>query len=112
MCGRRQGHAALRKAREALGKLERRAASGRIQREALESQVQKTLQREHLSEFVVTTVKEQGGKVSLHWHVDAARRRLLERTRLGRRVLTELWRAIPARRNDHDILVWNRPSTR
>ena len=79
--------AALRKAREALRKLERRAASGRIQREALESQVQKALQREHLSEFVVTTVKEQGGKVSLHWHVDAARRRLLERTRLGRRVL-------------------------
>ena len=86
--GQKQGiAAALRKAREALRKLERRAASGRMQREALESQVQKALQREHLSEFVVTTVKEQGGKVSLHWHVDAARRRLLERTRLGRRVL-------------------------
>ena len=86
--GQKRGIAvALRNAREALGKLERRAASGRIQREALESQVQKALQREHLSEFVVTTVKEQGGKVSLHWHVDAARRRLLERTRLGRRVL-------------------------
>jgi len=86
--GQKRGIAvALRKAREALRKLERRAASGRIQREALESQVQKALQREHLSEFVVTTVKEQGGKVSLHWHVDAARRRLLERTRLGRRVL-------------------------
>lgn len=70
-----------------LSKLEQRAASGRIPREALEDRVRKALQREHLSEFVVTTVKEQRGNVSLHWHVDAARRRLLERTRLGRRVL-------------------------
>ena len=79
--------AALRKAKEELRRLERRAASGRIQREALESRVQKALHREHLSEFVVAKVKEQGGKVSLCWHADAARRRLLERTRLGRRVL-------------------------
>jgi hypothetical protein len=86
--GQKRGIAvALRKAREELRKLERRAASGRIQREALESRVQKALRREHLSEFVVATVKEHGGKVSLYWHVDAARRRLLERTRLGRRVL-------------------------
>jgi len=86
--GQKRGIAvALRKAREQLRKLERRAASGRIEREALESRVQKALHREHLSEFVVTTVKEHGGKVSLYWHVDAARRRLLERTRLGRRVL-------------------------
>lgn len=79
--------AALRKARVELSKLERRAASGRIGRESLESQVRKALQREHLSEFVEATVQEQGGKVLLHWHVDAARRRRLERTRLGRRVL-------------------------
>lgn len=86
--GQKRGIAvALRKAREELRKLERRAASGRIQREALESRVQKALHREHLSEFVVATVKQHGGKVSLYWHVDAARRRLLERTRLGRRVL-------------------------
>lgn len=86
--GQKRGIAvALRKARQALRKLERRAASGRIQREALEGLVRKALQREHLAEFVVATVKECGGKVSLHWHVDAARRRLLERTRLGRRVL-------------------------
>lgn len=78
---------ALRKAREELRKLERRAASGRIQREALESRVRKALRREHLSQFVVATVKEHGGKVSFNWHVDAARRRRLERTRLGRRVL-------------------------
>ena len=78
---------ALRKAKEELRKLERGAASGRIQRQALEDRVQKALRREHLSEFVIATVKEGRGKVSLHWHVDAARRRLLERTRLGRRVL-------------------------
>jgi hypothetical protein len=79
--------AALRKAKQELRKLERRAASGRIQRQVLEDRVQKALRREHLSEFVIATVKEGGGKVSLHWDVDAARRRLLERTRLGRRVL-------------------------
>lgn len=86
--GQKRGIAvALRKAKEELRKLERRAASGRIQREALEERVQKALRREHLSEFVVAKVQERGGTVSLHWHVDAARRRRLERTRLGRRVL-------------------------
>src|SRR5450432_2423162 len=86
--GQKRGIAvALRKAKEDLRKLERRAASGRIQREALEDRVQKALGREHLSGFVMATVKEGRGKVSLHWHVDPARRHLLERTRLGRRVL-------------------------
>jgi transposase len=86
--GQKRGIAvALRKAKEELRKLERRAASGRIQREALRDKVRKTLQREHLSEFVLATVKERAGQVSLEWRVDAARRRTLERTRLGRRVL-------------------------
>ena len=86
--GQKRGIAvALRKAKEELRKLEKGAASGRIQRQALEDRVQKALRREHLSEFVIATVKQGRGKVSLHWHVDAARRRLLERTRLGRRVL-------------------------
>jgi hypothetical protein len=86
--GQKRGIAvALRKAKVELVKLERLAAKGRVQREALEERVRKVLQREHLSEFVVVTVKETGGRVSLHWHVDASRRRLLERTRLGRRVL-------------------------
>jgi hypothetical protein len=71
--------AALLKAKEELRKLERRAASGRIKREALESRVQKALRREHLAEFVVAEIKERGGRLSLDWHVDAARRRLLER---------------------------------
>ena len=86
--GQKRGIAvALRKARQELGKLERLAGSGRIQFQALEGRVRKALQREHLSDFVVATVRQQDGQVSLHWHVDPARRRLLERTRLGRRVL-------------------------
>ncbi len=86
--GQKRGIAvALRKAKVELRKLERRAASGRMQREALEGRVQKALQHEHLADFVMATVKQSGGQVALHWHVDAARRRLLERTRLGRRVL-------------------------
>jgi hypothetical protein len=86
--GQKRGIAvALRKAKVELVKLERLAAKGRVQREALEERVRKVLQREHLSEFVVATVKETGGRVSLHWYVDASRRRHLERTRLGRRVL-------------------------
>ena len=86
--GQKRGIAvALQKVRKEFRTLERRAASGRIQREALEARVRKALQREHLSEFVTATVHEENGKVSLRWQVDAARRRLLERTRLGRRVL-------------------------
>ena len=86
--GQKRGIAvALRKAQEELRKLERRAASGRIPREVLEDRVQKALGREHLSDFVIATVSEGRGKLSLAWQVDAARRRGLERTRLGRRVL-------------------------
>jgi transposase len=79
--------AALRKARQELNKLAERAASGRMDRATLDSRVRKALQSQYLSEFVVTTIGERKGKVSLDWHVDAARRRLLERTRLGRRVM-------------------------
>jgi hypothetical protein len=86
--GQKRGIAvALRKAKKELRKLERRAAAGRIPREALEDRVRKTLQGEHLSEFVIATVKEHRGQTSLEWHVDPAKRCLLERTRLGRRVL-------------------------
>jgi hypothetical protein len=86
--GQKRGIAtALLKARGELRKLERRAESGRINREALESRIQKALRREHLAEFVVTEIKERGGRLSLNWRVDATRRRMLERTRLGRRVL-------------------------
>ena len=86
--GQKRGIAvALSKAKEELRKLGRRAAKGGIQREVLEDRVRKALQREHLSEFVIATVKEERGQITLNWHVDPVRRRLLERTRLGRRVL-------------------------
>lgn len=86
--GQKRGIAvALRKAKKELGSLERRAAKGRIPKDALESRVRKALQHEHLSEFVIATVKEDSGQITLDWRVDPARRRLLERTRLGRRVL-------------------------
>jgi transposase len=86
--GQKRGIAvALRKAKKELSSLERRAANGRIAREALEDKVRKALQREHLSEFVIAIVKQEQGRITLDWHVDAARRHLLERTRLGRRVL-------------------------
>lgn len=86
--GQKRGIAvALRKARAELRKLELRAISGHIQREALEERVRTALQREHLSEFVVAKVKDDRGRLTLRWHVDGVQRRLLERTRLGRRVL-------------------------
>ncbi len=86
--GQKRGIAvALRKAKAELRKLERRAASGRIDRETLDRRIQKALQHEHLSEFVVVNVTARAGKLSLRWHVDGARRRQLECTRLGRRVL-------------------------
>jgi hypothetical protein len=86
--GQKRGIAvALRKAKAELGRLQRRAASGRIDRDTLDVRIQKALQHEHLSEFVVVKVSERAGTLSLHWQVDDARRRQLERTRLGRRVL-------------------------
>ena len=65
--GQKRGIAvALRKAKEEFRILERRAANGRISREALDDRVRKALQREHLSEFVMATVKEERGKKS-YW---------------------------------------------
>jgi hypothetical protein len=86
--GQKRGIAvALRHAKEELRKLQRVAARGRIPRESLEERVRKALGREHLSEFVIAEVRQNDRRLSLDWHVDAARRRHLERTRLGRRVL-------------------------
>lgn len=79
--------AALRKAKEELRKLQRLAARGRIRRAVLEERVRQALGREHLSEFVIAEVSGKGKQLTLEWRVDAARRRRLERTRLGRRVL-------------------------
>lgn len=93
--GQKRGIAvALRKAKRELCKLERRVQAGKLERTALEARVKKALGREHLAEFVVTTIGGTPARPTFSWKVDAARRRDLERTRLGRRVLCttrKLW---------------------
>lgn len=86
--GQKRGIAvALRKAKVELSKLERLAKMKRISRTVLEQRIRKTLGREHLSRFVVTEIGGDDTQPTLRWHVDAALRRQLEKTRLGRRVL-------------------------
>ena len=86
--GQKRGIAvALRKATEELMKVERLVAGGRIRREALERRIAKALRREHLSSFVITTVGGSDEAPTFQWEVDAGKRRELERTRLGKRVL-------------------------
>ena len=88
LAGQKRGiAAALRKAKVELGKLERLIEAGRIARSSLEQRINQALAREHLSRFVVTKITGDEKAPRLHWHVDAARRRELENTRLGRRVL-------------------------
>ena len=79
--------AALIKAKVELRKLEALSQKGRISRSRLEDRVRKALAREHLSSFVVTTIAGTDRASTLQWEVDAAKRRELEKTRLGRRVL-------------------------
>lgn len=86
--GQKRGIAArLAKAKVELEQLERLVQSGRIRRGSLEHRLKKTLGREHLSSFVVAEIGGTDKRPTLSWHVDAERRRLLEHTRLGRRVL-------------------------
>ncbi len=86
--GQKRGIAvALRKAKAELRKLERLTQAKRISRSSLERRAQKTLAREHLSSFVVTTIGGDDKAPTFRWHVDTALRRRLEKTRLGRRVL-------------------------
>jgi hypothetical protein len=86
--GQKRGIAvALRKAKVELRKLERLAKAGRLSRDRLEQRSKKALAREHLSSFVVTTIAGNNPQPTFGWRVDAALRRQLEKTRLGRRVL-------------------------
>ena len=88
LAGQKRGIAmALRKAKVELGKLQALTGKGRLTRSRLEDRVKKALAREHLSSFVVATIAGDDKAPTLHWEVDAARRRELEKTRLGRRVL-------------------------
>jgi transposase len=79
--------AALVKAKAELRKLQGLAEKRRITRGRLEERVKKALAREHLSSFVVATIAGSAAAPTLQWEVDAAKRRELEKTRLGRRVL-------------------------
>lgn len=79
--------AALKKARDELQLLERRANSGKLSRNQLELRVAHALRREHLKDFVVVEIGGEQNAPTFRWYVDESRRRHLEKTRLGRRVL-------------------------
>jgi transposase len=86
--GQKRGIAvALVKATAELERLERLVTGGRIKRVSLQQRVKKALRREHLSAFVVADVDGTEAAPTFRWHIDADRRRTLEQTRLGRRVL-------------------------
>jgi len=86
--GQKRGIAvALRKAKHELRVLERRVQAGRVRRSRVEAVVAKTLAREHLAQFVITHMGGNEERPTFRWHVDKAKRRQLEKTRLGRRVL-------------------------
>lgn len=88
LAGQKRGiAAALVQARVALRKLEQRVKSGRITKTRLEQLTTKALKRENLSRFVIVEVGGDETRPTLDWRVDAVRRRVLEKTRLGRRVL-------------------------
>lgn len=88
LAGQKRGIAvALQRAKGELAKLERLVEAGRIRREALERRAKKALRREHLADFVVVTIGGTDDAPSFQWDVDAEKRRELERTRLGKRVL-------------------------
>lgn len=86
--GQKRGIAArLVKAKTELQRLVRLVETNRIRRSSLENRVRKTLGREHLSAFVVVEMGGTEKTPTFSWHVDNERRRTLEKTRLGRRVL-------------------------
>lgn len=87
--GQKRGIAArLVQALAELEKLQHHVAAGRIRRASLEERVKKVLRREHLSAFVMVEVGGTEKAPTLAWHVDEERRKHLEQTRLGRRVLS------------------------
>jgi hypothetical protein len=88
LAGQKRGiSVALRKAQEELATLERLIEAGRISLEQLKGRLGKAAAREPVSSFVVASVGGSDKAPTLQWHVDAAPRRELETTRLGRRVL-------------------------
>jgi len=79
--------AALVKATAELEKLVRLVDANKIRRTSLTQRVKKALRREHLSTFVIADVGGTEASPTLAWRVDEKRRRHLEQTRLGLRVL-------------------------
>ena len=88
LAGQKRGIAvALAKAKIELRKLEQLVKAGGIRLSALQERIRKVLGREHLASFVIADMGGDEVAPTLTWHVDDARRNLLEKTRLGRRVL-------------------------
>jgi transposase len=88
LSGQKRGIAkALRKAKAELKKLQRLIHKGRLQKTRLRERVKTALQREHLSHFVETRIGGTEARPTLSWRVDRTKRRHLEKTRLGKRVL-------------------------
>lgn len=86
--GQKRGIAvALVKATAELEKLARLVEAKKIRRASLTLRAKKALRREHLSTFVIVDVGGTEAIPTLGWRVDDERRRHLEQTRLGRRVL-------------------------
>ena len=79
--------AALIKATAELEKLARLADAKKIRRASLTHRAKKALRREHLSTFVIVDVGGAEASPTIAWRIDDDRRRDLEQTRLGRRVL-------------------------
>ena len=79
--------AALIKATAELEKLARLVDARKIRRASLTHRAKKALRREHLSTFVIIDVGGTETSPTIAWRVDEGRRRALEQTRLGRRVL-------------------------
>jgi len=79
--------AALAKARLSLQKLSIQVKSGRLTKAQLENRLRQILRKEHLASFVVTEIGGSTKNLTFAWHVDEAKRKELEKTRLGKRVL-------------------------
>ena len=79
--------AALSKAKVELKLLQSQMNKGRLTKTRAQERLKKTLAREHLASFVMTSLAGTENEPTLQWDVDAAKRRELERTRLGKRVL-------------------------
>lgn len=86
--GQKRGVAArLLKVREELRVLARQATAGKRTREQVQAKAKALLGREHLHAFVDVVIEGSVEKPTVRVEVNAAKRRALERTRLGRRVL-------------------------